>query len=490
LLGHTAVRSQRANLMALRLGAQEPLSWVAGYVLALAVADGAGATAAVLSTQALRAGGWGHPHIPFVILTAALPLLWWASVALAGGYDPGVIGRGFAETRRVLRAGVADVAAVAILAYGIRNDVVHSYAVIALPATTAATVALRYGLRKGLHRRWRRGECLRRAVAVGHQRPVADLITELRRETNHGLSVVGACVAETPAPDDVGGVPVHGGFGQVWATVATLRADTVAVLSCPELSGPRLRELAWQLEQAGTDLYVVPAVLDLAAPRTSLRRAAGLPMLHVEHPTLSGPAQVVKGLLDRMIAVAALAVFSPLLMAIALAIRLSDGGPALFRQTRLGKDGVPFTLYKFRSMVVDAEKRRAHLESRNEVNGVLFKIRKDPRITRLGGWLRRWSLDELPQLLNVVRSEMSMIGPRPWKARAYEEAAMHDEFTRRRLAVKPGITGLWQVSGRADLPWEESVRLDVCYVDNWSFALDLRILWKTGQAVIRGSGAY
>jgi exopolysaccharide biosynthesis polyprenyl glycosylphosphotransferase len=488
-LGHTAARSRPATLTALRLGGQESLSWVGGYLLALAVADGAGATAAVFATQELRAGGWGHPHIPFVILTAALPLLWWASVALSGGYDPGVIGRGFAETRRVLRAGMADVAAVAILAYGIRNDVVHSYAVIALPATAAATVALRYVLRKGLHRRWRRGECLRRAVAVGYQQPVADLITELRRETNHGLSVVGACLAGT-APDEVGGVPVHGGLGQVSAAVANLRADTVAVLSCPELSGPRLRELAWQLEQDGTDLYVVPAVLDLAAPRTSLRRAAGLPMLHVEHPTLSGPAQVVKGLLDRVAAVAALLVFSPLLMAIALAVRLSDGGPALFRQTRMGKDGVPFTLYKFRSMVADAEKLRAHLESRNEVNGVLFKIRKDPRITRLGGWLRRWSLDELPQLLNVARGEMSLIGPRPWKARAYEDAALHDEFTQRRLAVKPGITGLWQVSGRADLPWEESVRLDVCYVDNWSFALDLRILWKTGQAVIRGAGAY
>lgn len=489
MLGHTAVRS-RANLTALRLGAQESLSWVGGYVLALALADGAGATAAVLATQALRSGGWGHPHIPFVILTAALPLLWWASVALSGGYDPGVIGRGFVEARCVLRAGLADVSAVAILAYGIRNDVVHSYAVIALPATTAATLALRYGLRKELQRRWRRGECLRRAVAVGYQRPIADLITELRRENNHGLSVVAACVAETPAPDDVAGVPVHGGLGGVWATVSSLGADTVAVLSCPELSGPRLRALAWELEQAGTDLYVVPAVLDLAGPRTSLRQAAGMPMLRVEHPALSGPAQLIKGFLERAAAVAALVLLSPVLVALALAIRLSDGGPALFRQTRLGKGGVPFTLYKFRSMVVDAEKHRAHLESANEVNGVLFKIRKDPRITMLGGWLRRWSLDELPQLLNVARGEMSLIGPRPWKARAYEEAAMRDEVTRRRLAVKPGITGLWQVSGRADLPWEESVRLDVCYVDNWSFALDLRILWKTGQAVIRGSGAY
>jgi exopolysaccharide biosynthesis polyprenyl glycosylphosphotransferase len=490
VLGNTAVRSRAGALTVARLAARDSVAWVSVYMLALVLADGTAATAAVLATQALRSGGWGHPHIPFVIMTASLPLLWWASMVLTGGYDPGVIGRGFAESRRVLRAGMANVAVIAILGYGIRNDVVHSYAVIALPSATAATLAFRYGLRKGLHWRWRHGGCLRRAVAVGYMQPITDLITELRRERNHGLSVVGACVAETPAPDDVAGVPVHGGFGQVWATVATLRADTVAVLSCPELSGPRLRELAWQLEQAGTDLCVVPAVLDVAAPRTSLRRAGGLPVLHVEHPSLTGRSQVIKALADRTAAVAGLVLLSPLLLTIALVIRLSDGGPALFRQTRLGKNGAAFTLYKFRSMVVGAEQHHAQLESRNEVNGVLFKIRKDPRITRLGAWLRRWSVDELPQLLNVARGEMSMIGPRPWKARAYEEAASHDDFTWRRLAVKPGITGLWQVSGRADLPWEESVRLDVRYVDNWSLALDLQILWKTGQAVIRGSGAY
>jgi exopolysaccharide biosynthesis polyprenyl glycosylphosphotransferase len=490
VLDNTAVRSRRGTLTAARLAGRESASWMSMYVLFLGLADGAAATVAVLATQVLRSGGWGHPHVPFVILTASLPVLWWATVALAGGYDPGIIGRGFAEARRVLRAGTADVAAIAIIGYGIRNDVVHSYAVIALPCATAATLTLRHALRKGLRWQWRRGQCLRRTVAVGYQGAVADLITELGREPIHGLAVVGACVAETPAPERVAGIPVFGGIGQVDTTVATLRADTVAVLSCPELSGPRLRELAWQLEQAGTDLYVVPAVLDVAAPRTSLRRAGPLPAIHLNHPRLSGPGQVCKGAADRAAAVLALLLLSPVLLAITLLIRLSDGGPALFRQTRLGKGGKPFTLYKFRSMVVGAEHHHAQLESLNEVNGVLFKIRKDPRITRLGGWMRRWSVDELPQLLNVARGEMSIVGPRPWKARAYEEAALRDDFTRRRLAVKPGITGLWQVSGRADLPWEESVRLDVRYVDNWSFALDLQILWKTGRAVIRGSGAY
>jgi len=173
--------------------------------------------------------------------------------------------------------------------------------------------------------------------------------------------------------------------------------------------------------------------------------------------------------------------------AIAIAIRVDDRGPVFFRQTRVGKDGRTFGVYKFRTMVVDAEQRKAELEALNEGSGVLFKIRQDPRVTRAGNWLRRWSLDELPQLINVVAGDMSLVGPRPALP---AEAVRYGEHMRRRLVVKPGITGLWQVSGRSDLPWDEAVRLDLRYVENWSFALDLQILWKTWSAVVRGSGAY
>jgi lipopolysaccharide/colanic/teichoic acid biosynthesis glycosyltransferase len=172
------------------------------------------------------------------------------------------------------------------------------------------------------------------------------------------------------------------------------------------------------------------------------------------------------------------------------AIHFTDGGPVLFRHTRIGKDGLAFTVYKFRSMVVDAEARKAELESVNEVNGVLFKIRRDPRLTPIGGWMRRWSIDEIPQLFNVLRGEMSLVGPRPWAALPYEKAAKTAGHVPRRLAVKPGLTGLWQVSGRANLPWEESVRLDLRYVEHWSLALDVQIMWKTARAVVRGTGAY
>jgi exopolysaccharide biosynthesis polyprenyl glycosylphosphotransferase len=253
------------------------------------------------------------------------------------------------------------------------------------------------------------------------------------------------------------------------------------------MAGERLRRLAWDLEKTGTDLCVAPALLDVAGPRTTIRPVAGLPLLHMDHPEFCGARRAAKSAFDKVLALLSLVLAAPLLVLLALIIRLDDGGPALFRQTRVGKDGRQFSVYKFRTMVADAEARRLALAAENQQQGPLFKIRNDPRITRVGRWLRRWSLDELPQLVNVLNGEMSLVGPRPALP---EEAAMYGDHVRRRLAVKPGMTGLWQVNGRSDLSWDESVRLDLRYVENWSFLLDLQILWKTCAAVVRGSGAY
>jgi exopolysaccharide biosynthesis polyprenyl glycosylphosphotransferase len=282
-------------------------------------------------------------------------------------------------------------------------------------------------------------------------------------------------------------VPVCGGLEQVQSAVSDLDADIVAVLACPELNGVRLRELAWQLEKTGTGLCVAPAILDVAGPRTTIRPVAGMPLLHVDHPELTGLRWVIKGMFDRVFAAAALIMLAPLMALIALAIRRGDGGTAIFRQTRVGKDGRPFMVCKFRTMVVDAEQRRAALLAHNDGDGLLFKMRNDPRITAVGRSLRKYSLDELPQLWNVLKGDMSLVGPRPALP---AEADLYGSYVRRRLVVKPGITGLWQVSGRSDLAWDEAVRLDLRYVENWSFALDLQILWKTGSAVVLGPGAY
>ena len=229
------------------------------------------------------------------------------------------------------------------------------------------------------------------------------------------------------------------------------------------------------------------SLIDVAGDRTTIRPVDGLPMLHVEHPALSGARRLVKAAFDRAGAAAMLIACSPLLLGLALAVRADSPGPVLFRQIRVGKDGRRFVMFKFRTMYSDAEGRLASLRQLNEYHGVLFKIRDDPRVTRVGRWLRRLSLDELPQLFNVLRGEMSLVGPRPPLP---AEVEAYPEDMRRRLAVRPGMTGLSQVSGRSDLPWEEAVRLDLRYVENWSLSLDLVILLRTLTAVARSSGAY
>lgn len=462
-------------------------SWLSGYLYRAAGGDGLCALAAGILAAQARFGGYDRLSAVYLAFTFAFPFLWITALMLAGGYDPRFIGLGSDEFRRVLTAAAGLTAALAVGSYAAKLDFARGYLAVAVPAVVTLDLALRYLLRKRLHRQRRRGRFLRRVVAVGHAGAVAELVTTLRRDSYHGLSVVAACLADVPEAGEVAGIPAAGGLDGVPEAVSKFGADTVAVLTCPEISGIRLRELAWALEKTGTDLCVAPALLDVAGPRTTIRPVAGLPMLHVDHPELAGAKQLVKGLFDRVSAALALILLVPLFVLIAALIRRGDPGPAFFRQIRVGKDGQVFRLYKFRTMVTDAEQRKAVLASLNEGAGELFKIRRDPRITRVGTLLRRWSLDELPQLLNVLRGDMSLVGPRPALP---EEAARYCDHMRRRLAVKPGLTGLWQVSGRSNLPWDEAVRLDIRYVENWSFVLDLQILWKTGSAVIHGSGAF
>jgi exopolysaccharide biosynthesis polyprenyl glycosylphosphotransferase len=479
------VTTERSEDFLAHHAAADTRAWLTGYLRWSAVADGVCALAAAVLAAEVRFHGAAPPE--YLVLTLAFPVFWSVSVALAGGYDGRIIGLGSEEFRRVLNAAVGLTAAVVIFSYTAKLDLARGYVAVALPAVAVFDLAARYRLRKRLHRLRSNGSCTRRVVAVGHATAVADLVTTLRRESHHGLAVVAACVAGLPDLDEVADVPVAGELGSVTSAVNTFGADTVAVLACPELNGSRLRELAWQLEKTGTDLCVAPALLDVAGPRTTIRPVAGLPLLHVDHPELAGAKQVIKSAFDRLAAAAALVLLAPLFGAVALAIKLTDAGPVFFRQVRVGKHGATFTLYKFRTMVVDAERWKSRLSDQNEADGALFKIRRDPRVTKTGAWLRRWSLDELPQLLNVLLGDMSMVGPRPALP---EEAALYGDQMRRRLVVKPGLTGLWQVSGRSDLSWDEAVRLDLRYVENWSFALDLQILWKTGSAVLRGSGAY
>lgn len=474
------VRNDHANWLGIHSG-----SWIRTYIRTVAFADFIVACLAALAAVELRFGG--SVTREYLMLSLALPLLWLIAVHVAGGYEKRFLGAGSDEFRKVLNAGVSLTAALALISYAVNDELSRLYLVISMPVVVGLDLLARLALRKRLHRLRKRGQCMSTVVAVGHEAAVEQLIKELRREPHHGLQVVAACLAGESHVNEVAGVPVVGDLGATANVVRNIGAGTVAVLSCPEMDGVKLRTLAWELEKTGTDLCLAPALLDVAGPRTTIRPTAGLTLVHVDHPQLSGPRQVLKDMFDRSGAVLGLLAISPLLLVIAAAIRLSDHGPVFFTQTRVGKDGEPFKIYKFRTMVTDAETRLAELRAKNELDGVLFKIRNDPRVTGIGTWLRKWSLDELPQLLNVMLGQMSLVGPRPALP---VEAAQYADHVRRRLVVKPGLTGLWQISGRSNLTWDESVRLDLRYVENWSLALDLQILWKTLAVIVKRSGAY
>lgn len=477
-------------------------AWQHRYTALLVCIDGMAAVVAAISAYVIRFSPTTVPldatgrtgaelpsHSGYLFFSLALPVLWVVGQSLARAYDDKAFGIGSDEFSRVVKAAIGLTAAIALVSYATKAEVARGYVVLAMPLATILCLLGRYAARKVLHRKRFAGGCMSNVVAVGGRDSVTELITELRRDPHSGLRVVGVCWPEAVAPGQTHlGIPVLGGFEDVDLAVRTTGADTVAVTSSPKMNSTRLRRLSWQLERADTDLIVAPGLMEVAGPRLHIRPVTGLPLLHVEEPEFAGARRLVKGAVDRVGAFCALVLLSPAIVTIAALVRLTTPGPALFRQTRIGRDGREFSMIKFRTMVQNAESLKGTLTASNDnADGLLFKMRADPRITPLGRFLRKYSLDELPQLFNVLGGSMSLVGPRPPLP---AEVAQYGEDVRRRLLVKPGLTGLWQISGRSDLPWEESVRLDLRYVENWSLMYDVMILWKTVSAVIRGSGAY
>ncbi|WP_138758624.1 sugar transferase [Modestobacter altitudinis] len=420
--------------------------------------------------------------------SVSLVLAWPVLLAVTGAYEERTFGIGSDEFHRIGRAGLLLLAGMGFLSYAAELDLSRGLVVVGVPALALATVVERYVARHLLHWQRLQGRCVKRVVVVGRGGAVLELVDRLARTSHAGLQVVAACVT----PDDRTRVaravdlPVSG-LDDVVATAARMQADTIAVTSASETAAQYLRALSWQLEGTGLELLVAPGLVEVAGPRLHIRPFDGLPLLAVEQPRFEGWRRVVKTALDRSVAFGALVVLAPLFGALALAVRLSSPGGVFYRQQRIGLNGEPFTMLKFRSMVSGADQQVAGLSDGNDADGLLFKMRSDPRVTPVGRWLRRLSLDELPQLVNVLTGTMSLVGPRPPLP---QEVARYDSSVSRRLLVKPGLTGLWQISGRSDLPWEEAVRLDLRYVENWSLALDLQILWKTARAVATASGAY
>ncbi|MGH3414141.1 MAG: sugar transferase [Marmoricola sp.] len=425
-----------------------------------------------------------------LVLGLVLPLAWLLALALGRAYDPRLLGTGVEEFRRLTVSVVGLVLVLALLSFGLRIDISRGLVVLGLPVALLLDVLARYGVRRWLHGERRAGRGMRRVLLVGPEAWVEDLAGRMRRTPHIGLAPVGCCL---PGPwheerRQQGSLDLYGGYGEIVPAVRDSGATVVALAPSERIEPGTLRRLAWNLEPHDAEIVVATNIIDCVGPRIRIRPVDGLPLLEIAQPEFTGIHRLLKSGADRLFATALLVVTGPMLLAIALAVRLTSRGPALFRQRRVCADGREFWLLKFRTMHVDAERRLASLSTQNECgDGLLFKMRQDPRVTGLGRWLRRFSLDELPQLVNVLLGHMSVVGPRPPLP---VEVAQYDSDVRRRLLVRPGLTGLWQVSGRSDLSWEESVRLDLYYVENWSLTLDLVILWKTVPAIICGRGAY
>jgi exopolysaccharide biosynthesis polyprenyl glycosylphosphotransferase len=346
----------------------------------------------------------------------------------------------------------------------------------------------RWAWRQWLVRRRRQGAYLYKILLVGQREKNIHIVNEMLRHANAGLLPVGALTKAGSTDLDIApGVPVLGDFSRVLEVVQSSGADTVVLTGADDISPKDMRELGWSLEKVNVGLVVAPALTDVAGPRIHSWQVAGLPLIHVAYPTFEGTKHTAKRAFDIVASAVGLLMISPVLLWITIAVRRDSPGPAFFHQVRVGLNGNRFRMLKFRSMVVNAEDQLPGLLDSSEGNGVLFKMKHDPRITRVGLFLRRYSLDELPQLYNVLRGDMSLVGPRPPLARELEQ---YGKSAHRRFLVKPGITGLWQVSGRSNLSWEDSVRLDLYYVENWSLTDDVIILYRTIRTVLKTDGAY
>ncbi|WP_424211701.1 sugar transferase [Streptomyces sp. BI20] len=367
----------------------------------------------------------------------------------------------------------------------------------ALVPALLLTVALRKLTHRHLAAIRREAQSVSRVLVIGEPAATEHVVAHLAARTDHPYVVVGAVPVGAGGP--ASGVPVAGRIdgkapesrtedaAEVLAAVESHHVDLVLVAPCAGFSGERLRRVAWALHDRGLDLAVVPGLVEVSVKRLETLSAGGLAVLRVAPPVRRGMQTVLKSTLDRLGAGFGLLLLAPVFLGIVAAIRCGSRGPAFYSQRRIGRDGVPFVMWKFRTMVVDADRRKAELAASNENDGLMFKMRRDPRVTRIGRVLRRTSMDELPQLLNVLTGHMSLVGPRPPLP---EEVERYDEVERRRLTVRPGMTGLWQISGRSDLSWDETIQLDLQYVDNWSFTSDVDVMGRTLRAVVDGRGAY
>lgn len=474
--------------------------WRTSYGRILLISDFAVLLVAMGAAQFWRFGSV-EPEVnstqgPFSysVLSGVVAIAWWASLQFHRTRSAKVIGHGTEEYRRVFVATFRVFALLAMISVILKVDASRGYLAIALPVGLIGLLLGRKLARAALHRRRGRGEGLANVLIVGGVEGAAQITEFLRGRPAVGYHVSGVWVPDGSRRVDTRfrfraeDLPVLKDVDTLADALRESQARAVLVTDTDHLGAHGLRELTWQLDGTGVELMISPNVLDVVGSRLHLHDLSGMPMLHVDEPQYAGAARYTKSLFDRVGAALLIVGFSPLLLATAAAIKLSSTGPFLYRQERVGRNGEHFAMIKFRSMREDADAELAMLlVAEGKSLAELPKLTRDPRVTRVGAFIRRFSIDELPQLFNVVKGDMSLVGPRPQRD---FEVAEYDHVAHRRLTVRPGMTGLWQVSGRSDLSYDEAIRLDVHYVENWSMTSDLAIMWRTMRAVAASDGAY
>ncbi|MDF2048845.1 sugar transferase [Arthrobacter sp. Cr_A7] len=473
-------------------------NWRIKYVNRLRIVDAGVVVWAVAGAFGVRFGfyepGNQTRETDYVILSIALALSWWFMLEFWGSRDAKVLGSGTEEYKRVLASSAWLFGFVAVFSYALRIDTARGFVGLAFPAGAIGLLAARWLVRQHLALERRRGLSSSRVLIIGGPFSAAHLVRSLQSAPAAGYLPVAAHLpgaATNAAQSTALSLPVTGTASDVESileVIAALDIDAVAVSAGVNLHPEDLRRLGWELAAKNIGMILAPALTDIAGPRIHTQPVAGLPLIHVSTPKLTGGKKVAKRAFDVVVAGLLVAALSPIFVIIAALIRATDSGPVFYRQERVGLRGTTFDMLKFRSMRVNADEDLVELlKAQGSGDKPLFKIENDPRVTPLGRIMRKYSIDELPQLLNVLMGSMSLVGPRPQRA---GEVALYDDAAHRRLYVSPGMSGLWQVSGRSNLSWDESIRLDLYYVENWSLMGDVLILLKTFKAVFVGTGAH
>lgn len=477
----------------------ESVPWAKTYARRLLITDVLALIWVVFGVQiawfgfdsAAVSGSVADLAIGYTTVSLAIIVAWLVVLGLYDTRDQRYVGTGSAEYRRIVDASIRLFAFVAIVAYVFKIDLARGYVFIAFPLGMLVLVFSRWIWRQWLNAQRHSGRYSALVLLVGSRSSVEHLAGELARHPEEGYRVVGACVPHGAVGDRLTGsaVPVVGRIADALSAMEAVGADTVAVTSSEELGAQAVRELSWGLDGGRQQLIVAPSLTQINGPRIHTRPVAGLPLIHVEMPRYEGSTHFLKRTFDFVGSALLLLVLAPVLIVIAVAVKLTSNGPVFYRQERIGQNGEPFHMLKFRSMREHADDQLAELlDAQGTSDTPLFKVENDPRVTSIGRFLRKHSLDEFPQLFNVLMGSMSLVGPRPQRA---GEVALYDDAARRRLLLKPGMSGLWQVGGRSSLGWEDAIRLDLYYVENWSMTGDLVILWRTVKAVLQpGNDAF